>query len=282
MRQIISIALFAIAALLLTLLPGGLWGGLLTANLKTGIAIPWAVLAMAIILWLAWRYAGGHGPPASTSLARRRYRRANPVAGGVFAWALLANALALTALAGLWIVLFQLVKIPGNAPPDFSKYSWVTVGLLLVTSAVAGAICEEVGMRGYLQGRLERSLPPPAAIVIAALVLAPGHALTQGFVWPILLFYFLADVTYGATAWLTDSILPGIVAHGVGLLVFLALIWPHDAARAHILAGGDAWFWIHAAQALVCGGLAVGAFWRLARITAATRATPSQVSSIPA
>jgi len=258
---------FALASLLLTLVPQGLWTALLAANLKTGIGVPWAVPVMGGVLWLAWRYAGGHGPPARTSEARRVYRRANAVSARAWGWALLANSLALLAFSGLWIVMFQLVKAPGNAAADFSNYSPLTVAMVLVTGAVVGAVAEEVGIRGYLQGALERAVPIPVAIVLAALALSPGHAMTQGLVWSTLLFYVLVDVAYGVTAYLTNSVYPGIVAHAAGLGVFFFLIWPHDATRKLVAAGGaDVWFWIHLAQALGFGALAIWAFGRLAGI----------------
>ena len=75
---------------------------------------------------------------------------------------------------------------------------------------------------------------PPVAIMIAALAIAPGHGLTQGFVWPTLLFYLLVDVTFGVSAHLTDSILPGMVVHSVGILIFFVFIWPHDATRRSV------------------------------------------------
>jgi membrane protease YdiL (CAAX protease family) len=266
---------FALVSLFLTLVPQGLWTGLLVANLKTGIGLPWAVPVMGGVLWLAWRYAGGAGPPARSSKARRVYRRGNAVSAQAWGWALSANGLALLAFTGLWIVLFQLVKAPGNSATDFSKYPPLTVAVILVTGAVVGAVAEEVGIRGYLQGALERAVPIPVAIALAALVLSPGHALTQGFVWSTLLFYVLVDVAYGATAYLTNSVYPGIVAHTAGLLAFFFLIWPHDAARKLVTSGGaDAWFWVHLLQAVGFGAAAIWAFMRLARIAPRTAARP--------
>jgi membrane protease YdiL (CAAX protease family) len=267
MLRTLKLIWFALASLLLTLVPQGLWTGLLAANLKTGIGLPWAVPVMGVVLGLAWLYAGGRGPPARTSAARRVYRRANPVSAKAWAWALLANGLALLALSGLWIVMFQLVKAPGNPAADLSKYSPLTVAIVLVSGAVVGAVAEEVGIRGYLQGALERVVPIPVAIGLAALVLSPGHALTQGFVWSTLSFYVLVDIVYGATAYLTNSVYPAIVAHAAGLLAFFFLIWPHDAARKLVAAGGaDGWFWIHVAQAVGFGAVAVWAFTRLAKV----------------
>ena len=268
MSKAMKLTGFALACLVLTLLPGGLWSALLAANLKTGIALPWAVPVAAFLLWRGWRYAGGDGPPHRTAEARRHWRRANPISGKVWSAALLANGLALLAFCGLWIVLFQLAKAPGNIAIDFSKYSVVPVLLIVATGAVIGAVSEEVGIRGYLQGALERSLPVPLAIFLAALALMPGHALTQGFVWSTVMFYVLVDVTYGVTAYLTDSVYPSMVAHAVGLMVFFLLIWPHDASRRLVNTGGaDAWFWIHLSQAAVFGAFSICLFARLARLT---------------
>jgi len=273
----LTAVLFGTLALGLTLLAGGIWSALLITNLATSPAIPWAVIVMAVLLWLMWQYLGGKWPPRRTSEARRGYLRATPVSGPAFAWALVAGALSIVALAGLWIVLFQLVKAPGNAPPSFSGYPLLTVALVLLMASLLGAVTEEAGLRGYLQVFLEREVGGPAAIVIVSLVIAPGHGQTQGFVWSTLLFYFFVDVMFGVTAYLTKSILPGIVVHTIGLLTFFTLVWPNDAARSLVgKSGADAWFWMHAAQAIIFSALAILAFRHLKRVTEheqASRAT---------
>src|SRR5205085_5200428 len=112
-----------------------------------------------------------------------RSLRARPLPGPVFAWAVGAGLLAIVALAGIWIVVVRLVPVPPHALPDYSKYPVLTIVLLLAMAALVGAVAEEAGFRGYFQGVLERAVGGPAAIMIAALVMAPEHALTQGFVW---------------------------------------------------------------------------------------------------
>jgi membrane protease YdiL (CAAX protease family) len=178
----------------------------------------------------------------------------------VLAWALTAGALSIVALTGLWIVLFQLVKSPGNALPDYAKYPPLTVALVLVMASAVGAVTEEAGFRGYLQGFLEQEFGAPVAIAGASLVMAPAHALSQGFVWSTLLFYLCVDVMFGVTAYLTGSIVPGILTHAAGLLTFFTLIWPGDASRA------TTWFWLHVGQTLSFSVLAVFAFRHLARL----------------
>lgn len=265
--RISKVVQFGILALLITILGGGIWSALLITNLLTSPAFPWAVVVMAVLLWLAWLYLDGQGWPPASSEARHRHLRARPVARQVLVWALAAGLLSIVALIGFWIVLFQLVKAPGNALPDLSKYPVLSVALMLVMASVVGAVTEEAGFRGYFQGVLEVEFGGPLAIVIAALVMSPGHGLTQGFVWTTLLFYFFVDVIFGLMAYFTKSILPGIIVHAIGLLTFFTLVWPYDTTRRLVSEGGaDLWFWGHLLQAVVFTVLAILAFRQLAKV----------------
>src|SRR5438270_11521589 len=114
--------------------------------------------------------------------------------------------------------------------------------------------------------------------MIAAMVMAPEHALTQGFVWPILLFYLCVDMMLGVAAYLTQSIVPGLAVHSIGLLTFFTLVWPYDTHRRLVWeSGADAWFWLHVAQALIFTALALLAFRRLAGVTKRWSTLPSSL-----
>jgi CAAX protease family protein len=248
------------------LLAGGVWGGLYVANLKTTPRVPWAVIPMALYLWAMWQYLGGKGWPRSTSEARRNYLRFRPVTSQTFGWSLLAGALGVAALAGLWIVLFQLVKMPGNVLPDPSQYPALTMALFFVMGSLVSPLSEEAGLRGYCQVMLEREFRGPVAVLISSAFFAIGHV-NHGLLWPKLLVYFLAGLMFGATAYLTKSILPGIPVHMLGDLTFFTMVWPYDAARRLVWEGGaDTWFWIHAAQAVIFGTLALLAYRKLAKL----------------
>jgi membrane protease YdiL (CAAX protease family) len=272
-RRLVLIVGFGALAFVLTAVVGGIWSALLTINLATSPAIPWAVVVMALILWLLWRYLGGAGWPRGTASARRQYLRARSVTAQVFLWSVGAGLLAIVALGGLWIVLFQLAHLPAARSLSlYSKYPVVTVALALVMASLVGAVAEEAAFRGYFQGILEGTVGGVAAILITALVMAPEHAQTQGFVWPTLLFYIVVDAMLGMTAFLTQSILPGIVTHAIGLLVFFTLIWPGDVIRQAVGGGTtELWFWLHGAQTLVFAVLAILAFIRVARISRQTQ-----------
>jgi membrane protease YdiL (CAAX protease family) len=270
-------------AFILAIAVGGIWTALLASNLATSPAIPWAVAVMALLLWVMWQYLGGRWWPQSTSQARRRYLRARSLPGRVFAWALLAGFLSIVALVGYWIVMLQLVKIPTRVLPNFSGYPLLTVILVLVMASLVSSLAEEVSFRGYFLGILEQKVNGPVAIVIAALLISPGHSLTQGFFWPIMLWYFFSDVMFGAMAYLTKSILPSAVVHSVGLLIFFTLVWPYDAQRRTVWeTGANTGFWLTVAMAIIFTVLALLAFIQLARVIKQTYTRDDPIPSAEA
>ena len=255
----------ALGALVATAVGSAIWGGLLTVNLSTTPAVPWSAPVTWLLLWLAWRYAGGTGPPARTQASRRAALRGRIIDRSRFVLALVAGGCALVALIGVWIVLFQTGAMRGNAVPDFAQYPLPTVALVIATAAAMGAMTEEGAFRGYVQGLFERRWSPAIAIGVTALLLAPGHAATQGFALPTFVFYLLVDIMLGTTAYLCESIVPGVFVHAAGLAAFFGWVWPNDAARAiGESALHETWFWIHVAQIVVLGGASIVAYRRLA------------------
>ncbi len=255
--------------LIITFVGSGVWGALLTVNLKTSARVPWSVVPTAGFLWLLWRYLGGAGWPRSTSESRRRSLRTNPVSGPLLGWAIVAGVLAIAALAGYWIALsqLQLVKMRPDILSDYSKYPLLTVAVIIVMGSLNSPITEEAGFRGYCQTRLEREFRAPVAVALASFFFMLAH-LNQGLYWPKLLVFYLAGVTFGTIAYLANSILASIPVHILGDLTFFIFVWPRDAARRLVWDGGaDAWFWIHAAQAIVFTGLTILALRRLARMS---------------
>jgi membrane protease YdiL (CAAX protease family) len=251
----------------MTGLVSGVWAALLLSNLSHLPAFPWSSLVMGLLLWALWSFLDGKWGPGRTRAARRESLRAAPLPRRVYTWALISGLLWVVFLGGFWIVLEQLVSVPGNKLPDFSALPLVTVIATLVMACASGAVSEEAGFRGYFQGALERSGLGATAILCTALLMAPIHALTQGFVWPTLLFYLLVDGMLGALAYFTKSIRPGVLVHAVGLFTFFGVIWPRDKGRLSIWqSGADIWFWIHLVQAILFAILSLVALKRLASI----------------
>ncbi|MDE3136699.1 MAG: CPBP family intramembrane metalloprotease [Acidobacteriota bacterium] len=244
---------------------GGVWSALLTTNLRTSPAIPWSVPVMAVVVWAMWRYLGGDWWPRSTAEKRRQYLRANSVPRKTFFWALTAGVLSVVALAGLWIVMFQLVRMPGNVLPDMSKYPPLTASLMVLMGSLVSPFMEEATFRGYFQVALEQECTGAVAVLISSFLFALGH-FNHGLLWPKLLVYFLAGLAFGTTAFFTKSTLPAIPVHFIGDMTFFTLVWPNDTARKLMWeVGPDRWFWIHSAQVIVFGTLAIWAYTRLAK-----------------
>jgi membrane protease YdiL (CAAX protease family) len=256
---------FGLLAFAITVLAGGIWSALLVANLRSSPAIPWSVPAMALLLWLMWSYLGGKGWPRRNSDARRHYLRANRRSARTYLWSFAAGVLSVVAVAGYWIVLFQLVKMPPNSLPDVSSYPRMTVALMILMGSLVAPFMEEAGFRGYFQVALEREFRGSVAVAASSLVFAFAH-FAHGILWPKLMVYFLVGIAFGATAYLTNSTLPAILPHIIGDLTFFTLVWPHDAVRRLVWdRGADIWFRLHVAQAIVFTVLAVWAFQRLAK-----------------
>ncbi len=258
---------------LISMVGAGIWSILITTNLGISPTIPWAIPAMAGILWLIWQYLGGRWWPRSTAQARRSYLRANRVPAQVFGWALAASLLALIALVGLWIILVELAGTGGNPTiPNYSRYPRLIVVLGLLMGSLVSPITEEAAFRGYAQVRLGRVFPAAATVAIASVLFAFWHGPTQGFVWSKLLFYFIVGMVFGTTAQLTNSSLPAIPAHILGDMTFFFLIWPYDAGRPIVWRDGlGLSFWLSLAVLVVFGALALLAFRRLASASKAVQ-----------
>jgi membrane protease YdiL (CAAX protease family) len=262
-----AILLSGLVAILLTVAVSGVWAGLLSANLHRRPDLPWSALGIVILLAGLWWWLRGGLGRSPAAKARRAGLRDAAIPASIGAWAVITGLVWLVSLGGLWIVLHQLVPGAARPQPDYSKLGAVMTFASFAAAAIAGAVSEEAGFRGYFQGALERHGFGPAAILIAALLIAPLHAITQGFVWPTMVFYLCVDLMLGALAYITKSIRPGIAVHAVGLFVFFAFIWPQDAHRRLVWRdGADGDFWVSVGVAAVFSVIGVLALVRLAAL----------------
>jgi membrane protease YdiL (CAAX protease family) len=249
-----------------TALGSTVWSVLVVANLSTTPRFPWAVGAMALVLWILWRYLHGWGWPRSNAELRRSYMRANSVSPKVFSLAVISGAAGVVAMAALWIVTERLMTMPHELP-DMSAYPTYVVIPMLVMASLVAPICEEAGFRGYTQVPLERRYGPGTAILISSIFFALAHV-THGLFPPQLFLYFLFGLLCGVPAYLTNSILPGIVIHIFADLTFFFLVWPGDATRVPVSESGvDFWLGTHVVQFVGFGMLAaigfrILAYWR--------------------
>jgi len=262
----------AVVAMTIAILPQGIWSALITVNLRTNPAVPWAVVVMAGVLTLYWQYLGGKFPPRRTAQTRRRHLRANRVSLPLFASAVLAGCLAVVALTSLWILVAQVIRMPGNVLPAMGTLPWPIVALAVAMGALISPICEQAGIWGYGQMMLRREFGVSTAIVLSALVFAIApHPPFHVPLLPKIAFFFLTGLTFSLLAERTNSILPGLTVHILGLLAFFTLIWPSDPGRRLLKDGGaDVWFFAHVAQVVFFALLAIIAFSRLRQVSPET------------
>ena len=122
----------------------------------------------------------------------------------------------LVALYGMWVVVGKVSPLPDLTVYPTSSYRWS----MFVMGGVLSGVIEEAAYRGYMQTGLERT-DTANAVVITSLVFA-GSDITQGVSAVLLLGpgLFAASVLYGLLARRTGIILPGMVIHVLGDLVY--------------------------------------------------------------
>jgi membrane protease YdiL (CAAX protease family) len=272
-RGVVAFVTAAVVALLITAYGQGLWGLLVVANLRFHPELPWAAIAMAILLVLLILYLSGQGWPRSTRTTRRALLRWNAVPPPVVGWAILAGVLADVAMGGTWIAASDLTHIPQGVIPKMTGYPLVTVLSFLIMGSIAAPVSEEAAFRGYAQGLLERAWRwGPAAIIGSSILFAAAHVL-QGLSIPKLGLYFLAGLIFGTLAWLTNSLYAAMMVHSLADIEGFLVLWPHDAhPHALVTEGGhDPLFLPAIAAVAILGPLSILAFLRLAGMTAGSR-----------
>lgn len=274
----IPVVVRAVVVGLLVLVAGNfLPQGLIAANVGSP-AVPWSAAAIAVYLWLYWQYVNGRGWPRSTSAARRQGLRAVPLPARLWRWSLTAGALGIAALTALTYALAHVMPLGLDAIPDalLQLPAATLVGIVVTVSVMAG-IVEEAAFRGYMQGPIERRHGPVVAIAVVSVVFALAHAPGSAAEAPRMALIVIASVGYGILAYLTGSILPGVVLHAAQDILGSALLWlaTRDGAvssRPPSQGASDPAFWAECAATLVLGA---GTVWAFRHLAAAARGEPA-------
>ena len=267
-RQAGAIVAALLAAFAILAVGQGLWSVLVAINIKLSPAVPWAALVMPVVLFGLASVLAGRGWPRWGATARRTLSPLAPVSRRVWTWSLVAGGLGVVTLAGLWTVMADIVRTPPNVLPDTRGVPPISVGALLLVSIFAAPVSEEIAFRGYAMGLLRREFGTVTALVIASVMFAAAH-LNHGLYAQKLIVYLLAGLMLGVTALRSGSLLPAMVVHAFGDLVFFTTVWPFDGGRRLISEGGaDAGFFATIALTVACSALWWVAFRRLLRATA--------------
>ncbi|HET9325134.1 MAG TPA: CPBP family intramembrane glutamic endopeptidase [Candidatus Eisenbacteria bacterium] len=254
-------------------------GSLLRVNFALAPSVPWSVPLVAIYLWLYWRYLRGEGWPQSTAEFRRTNLRAHSLPGRVWRWSLLAGGLGWASVLGLRIIIDSLFGLPRESLSSLSSYPFVMTLSYIVGASVLAGIAEEAGCRGYMQVPIERRHGSVVAILVVGVVFWLSHGAAFVGQWGLFLghswFYLAASAVFGTLAYLTGSILPGVLLHTVANLVGFGLIgWLGSSAGASSTNGDGfgLFLWTTGGAALVSLIATVWAYRRLAIVARSMRA----------
>ncbi len=250
------------------------WALLISLNTQHWSTVPWAVAPTALYLWLYWRYLRGAGWPRATAEARRTNSRVNALPADAWGLAIAAGLLGLVALLLFQGVWGRFVTLPQQRDIDPSQFPVLTVALWVIMSALVAGLTEEAAFRGYMQRPIERRHGPVVAILVTGTMFGFAHFGHPEVTARLLPFYLGAATVYGMLAYLTDSILPGMVLHAGGNIFSAVSLfaggrseWQVSPTAQPLIweTGPDLAFWGRLASLLVVGVAAVGAYVALAR-----------------
>lgn len=288
----------AVIAGLAVLVAGELpWGGiaghaaLAGWNGRVFVVVPWAIVPMAVYLWLYWRYLKGAGWPRSTTPLRRTSLRANALSSDVWGMSLLAGLIGLATLLPLTRILGRLMTLPADAEPITTPphMPFVTMFFLVAMASIVSGVVEEAAFRGYMQGPIERRHGPIVAILVTGVAFGLLHYNHHpADVVAMLPFYIAVAAVYGGVTYITNSILPAVVLHAGGDLFSLTRLWatgqPDWQLSASPVTPGLIWqtgidfaFVRSVVVFVVLGAAAVWAYTALAR-TVRSASSPEQAA----
>jgi membrane protease YdiL (CAAX protease family) len=218
-RRLRSLAVAIASGVALIIVGEGIWSGLIAAYSRHPTAFPWYVPAMALVLALAAAWMKWGTWPAYGAAARRDGVRLNPVPFPTFLIALIAGWSSFFAGAGAYVAYRMTHGLGGEVPMTLPPGSRASLLAGLAMAAVVAGVLEEVSVRGFIQGRLEKSFGVVPAILISGLVWALFHTNHSYFdttpldvaIW--FGIFFIVSAILGTIAHLTNSVLPGIVIH---------------------------------------------------------------------
>jgi membrane protease YdiL (CAAX protease family) len=193
------------------------WAWLVAMNIKHLPSIPWSVPPTIIYLWLYWKYfITGKGWPRSTASARITTGRGNSISGDVWGPAILAGIFGLTSLLIFSSLLGRMIKLPQQDASGVEHVPIVSLFFMLLASSAVAGITEETGFRGYMQKPIEERHGPVVAILITGIMFGLLHFSHAETTLALMPFYFFVAAVYGMLAYITNSILPGMVLHAAG------------------------------------------------------------------
>ena len=255
------------------------WAWLVRSNIDHLPSLPWSVIPASVYLWFFWKYVKGAGWPRSTSETRRKILRANPLSSDVWGAAIIAGVLGLITLVLFSALVNRMVKLPQQDISELAHVPFTSLFFIILMSAAVAGVVEESAFRGYMQKAIEQRHGPVFAILVTGVVFGVMHFSHPETTLALMPFYFFVATIYGMLAYLTNSILPGIILHAAGnvfggldLLLRGQSEWQASPTPQSLIGetGADTSFWILCAGLIVTGAITIWAYITLAKTVRST------------
>ena len=213
-----------VTGLLVTAVAANVWP-ILLLNLGVPLAVILEVIFLALFLW----WARGGGPPRALQGSRAKaFRRVN-LTSKQWIWGLIGAFFFAASVHASIVLLFRFIPYPAAAFRHGYDLSFVPSQALrwvaVVISAASAAICEETGIRGFMQQPIEQRHGVLVAVLISSLLFMALHLNQAWATLGIVPIVFGAGLMLGILAWSSDSLVPGIVGHFVMDVGLFAYWW---------------------------------------------------------
>lgn len=128
------------------------------------------------------------------------------------------------------LLIYRLVGLTGadlTALPLDAPQTGLSMGARFVVIVVLSAVLEEVYLRGALFSVHEESVGTSACLIFSGLAFAMLHGSLMNIAGP-----FLAGIAYAYLTYISGSVWPAVLAHGVNNLYYLFVLWVTDTYAA--------------------------------------------------
>lgn len=194
----------------IAVLGGLIWSALVAANLNLSPRIPWSVLIAAGLLLLGWRVVRQRRwtlpdvDEKPLAIPHNSARARDYLSGSLIG---IVGFLAVTEL-------IEHLALPASALPAGAAQSPLLSLTYFATASLVAALCEEAGLRGWMQSGLSEVLGRPSAFVIVAICFATIHAANPALIalFPI---YMLLSLAFSKLVSLSGSIWPAVAGHAL-------------------------------------------------------------------
>jgi membrane protease YdiL (CAAX protease family) len=211
-----------ISGLLIALVAANVWP-LLLLNLGVPLAVVAEVIFLALYVW----WAAGGGPPRATQCPRRTAFRRTTLLPTQWCWGAIAALFFAATIHASIVLLFRFVPFPMAVFRQGYDFSFIPSLALkwfaVVVSATSAGICEETGLRGYMQRPIEQYHGAPVAILISSFFFTAVHLTKTWATLGMVPIVFGAGVLLGLLAWSSGSLIPCMIGHvmmDIGLFAY--------------------------------------------------------------